>query len=116
MAEPEDKDSELLEIQARFEAAKDHAQEWRREARDSFGFYAGDQWDEEDRQKLIEQQRVPITFNRHDPRTVSDFVLCHFSSFVIYGTDPLSCRATVLPSSPMRYRRQRPGACSCRRH
>ena len=57
-------DSELLEIQARYEAAKDHAQQWRRDARDAFAFYAGDQWSEEDRQKLMEQQRVPVTFNR----------------------------------------------------
>jgi hypothetical protein len=54
----------LLEIRQRYEAARSHASKWREEARESFDLYAGRQWSEQDRQKLIEQQRVPITFNR----------------------------------------------------
>ena len=54
----------LLEIRERYEAARSHASKWREEAREAFDCYAGRQWSEQDRQKLIEQQRVPVTFNR----------------------------------------------------
>ena len=54
----------LLEIRQRYEAARSHASKWREEAREAFDIYAGKQWSEQDRQKLIEQQRVPVTFNR----------------------------------------------------
>lgn len=54
----------LLEIRQRYESARTHASKWREEARESFDLYAGRQWSEQDRQKLIEQQRVPVTFNR----------------------------------------------------
>lgn len=53
-----------LEIRERYEAARSHASKWREEAREAFDLYAGRQWSEQDRQKLIEQQRVPVTFNR----------------------------------------------------
>lgn len=54
----------LTEIRQRYEAARSHASKWREEAREAFDIYAGKQWSESDRQKLIEQQRVPVTFNR----------------------------------------------------
>jgi hypothetical protein len=54
----------LLELRERYEAARSHASKWREEAREAFDIYAGRQWSEQDRQKLIEQQRVPVTFNR----------------------------------------------------
>jgi len=54
----------MLEIRQRYEAARSHASKWREEAREAFDLYAGRQWSEQDRQKLIEQQRVPVTFNR----------------------------------------------------
>jgi hypothetical protein len=54
----------LLEIRQRYEAARSHASKWREEAREVFDLYAGRQWSEQDRQKLIEQQRAPVTFNR----------------------------------------------------
>lgn len=38
--------------------------EWRREAREAFAFVAGDQWTEEEKSLLEEQNRVPIVFNR----------------------------------------------------
>jgi hypothetical protein len=65
--EIEDDAEQLLEIQTRYEAARDHALEWRKMARIDFAYYAGDQWAEDDRQKLMEQQRVPVTFNRTGP-------------------------------------------------
>ncbi len=60
----EDAPSLLLEIRQRYEAARTHISSWREEAREAFDFYAGKQWSEADRQKLTEQQRVPVTFNR----------------------------------------------------
>lgn len=62
--ETDDESSLLLEIRQRYEAARSHASKWREEAREAFDLYAGKQWSETDRQKLIEQQRVPVTFNR----------------------------------------------------
>jgi hypothetical protein len=67
MIEDENMDdgSDLVEeIRERYEAARSHASKWREEAREAFDIYAGRQWSEQDRQKLIEQQRVPVTFNR----------------------------------------------------
>jgi len=60
----DDEASLLLEFRQRYEAARSHASKWREEAREAFDIYAGRQWAEQDRQKLIEQQRVPVTFNR----------------------------------------------------
>jgi hypothetical protein len=54
----------LLEIRQRYEAAKTFASKWRVEAREMFDLYAGKQWSDTDREKLLEQQRVPVTFNR----------------------------------------------------
>lgn len=54
----------LLEFRQRYEAARSHASKWREEAREAFDLYAGRQWKEDDRQKMIEQGRVPVTFNR----------------------------------------------------
>lgn len=47
-------------------ANKRHA-DWRDEALDHFKFYAGDQWPQDDRAKLEEQQRPVVTFNRVAP-------------------------------------------------
>lgn len=60
----EDGEDRLLEIQNRYTAAREHASSWRKEARDAFNFYAGKQWSETDIEKLKDQQRVPVTFNR----------------------------------------------------
>lgn len=63
--EMDDEESSLaLEIRERYEAARTHASAWRKEARECFDLYAGKQWSEQDSQKLTEQQRVPVTFNR----------------------------------------------------
>lgn len=53
-----------LEVRERYEAGRTHAGKWRQEAREAFDLYAGKQWSVEDEQKLREQQRVPVTFNR----------------------------------------------------
>lgn len=57
-------DSLQLEIRERYEAGRTYISEWRTEAREAFDLYAGKQWSEQDKQKLTEQQRVPVTFNR----------------------------------------------------
>lgn len=72
----ESEEADLLdEIRSRFTAARDHWRDWREEARQCFKFYAGHQWSEEDKEKLLEQQRQPITFNRVAP--FIDAVLGH---------------------------------------
>lgn len=53
-----------LRLKQFFQAAEDHSREWRTEAREAFGFVAGDQWTTEERTKLEEGGRAPITFNR----------------------------------------------------
>lgn len=53
-----------LEIRERYETGRTHASKWREEAREAFDLYAGKQWSEKDRQTLVEQNRVPVTFNR----------------------------------------------------
>lgn len=40
---------------------------WREQAREDFGFYAGDQWSEEDISKLRAKRRPVMTFNRTAP-------------------------------------------------
>ena len=45
-----------------------HAQEWRKEAREDFEFYSGNQWSDKDRQALASQMRPALTFNRIAPR------------------------------------------------
>lgn len=62
---PVDTDNPLLsEISARYQQAKEHAARWRTTARECFQFYADQQWSEKDIQKLEEEQRPVVTFNR----------------------------------------------------
>lgn len=42
-------------------------QKWRKQAREDFQFYAGDQWSQEDRNELAKKNRVPVVFNRLAP-------------------------------------------------
>ncbi len=44
-----------------------HVNKWREQAREDFGFYNGDQWDEKDLAALKEQNRPVMTFNRIAP-------------------------------------------------
>lgn len=54
-------------IQACFKQAKSDMEDWFKEARISFDFVAGHQWDEDDRTILEEEDRMPVTFNRVEP-------------------------------------------------
>lgn len=47
----------------RLKYGKEHADKWRRDARDDYAFVAGDQWDPEDEELLREQNRPTVTFN-----------------------------------------------------
>lgn len=41
--------------------------EWRKEAKEDFQFFAGDQWSEQDKEALRAKNRVPVVFNRIAP-------------------------------------------------
>lgn len=61
-------DDEVLDkARERYKAGRTHAAAWREEARRCFDFRAGNQWTEEDKATLVEQLRMPTTFNRIDP-------------------------------------------------
>src|SRR5690606_2834903 len=44
-----------------------HVSKWRKEAREDFNFYAGNQWSEEDLNELRAKMRPALTFNRIAP-------------------------------------------------
>lgn len=57
----------LQEARKRWRICKNHWGAWREEARECYAFVAGKQWDIADIQKLKEERRVPVTFNRVEP-------------------------------------------------
>ena len=68
---PTDEDERILkEIRENIKKAKDHLNDWYNEARSCFDYFAGNQWDEEDLQKLRDERRPAIVFNRI-PRVVN---------------------------------------------
>jgi hypothetical protein len=61
----DDDSSELAARLSRWDTDLDaHWQTWRTEARDSFNFVAGRQWDKTDIALMEENGRIPVTFNR----------------------------------------------------
>ena len=62
-----DNDEILKQAKSRYKEARQHSSAWREEARLCFDFRAGNQWKEEDKLALLEQLRMPTTFNRVDP-------------------------------------------------
>ena len=53
-----------LQAHSDFTASAPTVDEWADEARSAFDMYSGDQWDQEDLDKLKEQERPATTFNR----------------------------------------------------
>jgi hypothetical protein len=43
---------------------REHSESWHKEAREDFDFAALRQWSEEDKQALVDQNRLPLTFDR----------------------------------------------------
>jgi hypothetical protein len=60
-------DEILSKARERYKEARQLSSAWREEARRCFDFRAGNQWKEEDKLALMEQMRMPTTFNRVDP-------------------------------------------------
>jgi len=62
-----DDDDLRCEIISRFDTCKEYFSEWNDEAEEDYEFALGDQWTEEERNKLKEQNRPCLTFNRIKP-------------------------------------------------
>jgi hypothetical protein len=60
----DDKDDLVSEIRNNWKESKDLLSEWRKEAKECYGFVSGDQWSSEDKAVLEEEGRPCVTFNR----------------------------------------------------
>lgn len=52
------------EVQSRYKAAREHASQWREQAKECFEFYSGRHWSEDEIAKLNAESRPPIVFNK----------------------------------------------------
>lgn len=66
-AMPKDKEGLFLKLQDWFKKDIGHVEKWRKEAREDYRFYNGDQWSEEDKRALAEKRRPALVFNRVAP-------------------------------------------------
>lgn len=57
-------DNFVKEILCNIKEARMHRSKWRTDAREDYDFFAGRQWSDEDRQKLEDEERPPVVFNR----------------------------------------------------
>lgn len=61
-------DEELIKTLGRWEReSKNHWGQWRKTALEEYKYVAGDQWSTDDKAVLLDEERVPIVFNRIDP-------------------------------------------------
>lgn len=60
----------IAELTSYLKDGRKHWAKWRTEARKCYDFFAGDQWDGEDKKKLEDEMRPVVTFNRC-PRTIN---------------------------------------------
>lgn len=66
-AEGTSPDALLLKLKDWFRRDIVHATEWRKEAREDYRFYNGDQWNDDEKRHLQDQMRPVVTFNRTAP-------------------------------------------------
>ena len=59
--------STLEMVKKWYRAASSQTSDWRKEAEEAYDLVSGDQWTEEDKQILKDQDRPPVTFNRIGP-------------------------------------------------
>ena len=59
-----DEEKLLKEIKTNLRLAKNHRAEWRAQAVEDYDFFSGEQWSEEDKQKLDDEKRPAVVFNR----------------------------------------------------
>ncbi len=64
---PEDADDLLASLRKKWKDGQQFSRDWREKAREDFDFVAGNQWSVEDAEKLADQDRPLISFNRIDP-------------------------------------------------
>lgn len=62
-----DHDALFIRLRGWFQTDIQHVADWRKEAREDFEFYSGDQWSDTDKQALKDKARAPIVFNRVAP-------------------------------------------------
>lgn len=60
----------IKEIKKNLKDSRDHLHDWKEAARESYDFFAGHQWSQEDHQKLNVESRPTIVFNRI-PRVIN---------------------------------------------
>lgn len=60
----------IKEIHANIKKSRTHLTEWKQNARESYEFFAGQQWDSQDVSKLREEDRPVVVFNRI-PRVIN---------------------------------------------
>ena len=58
------KEGEIDWFNSELKTAKSHCIDWRKQAEESYDFFASDQWTTEDKNILEEKGRLPIVFNR----------------------------------------------------
>lgn len=62
-----DKDDLFRRLKLWYKDDIEHASKWRKEAREAFNLYSGDQWSDEDKKVLADKKRPPVVFNRVSP-------------------------------------------------
>lgn len=56
-----------LRLKREFRKDAEHWSEWRKQAREDYKLYSGDQWDDESKKVLLDQARPVVSFNRIQP-------------------------------------------------
>src|SRR5882757_3975309 len=66
-AADKDEDGLFTRIKGWHKESRKHLADWRIEAAEDFAMVAGNQWSDEDKRLLIDQNRPPVVFNRIGP-------------------------------------------------